>query len=289
MAMEYGYFDSEITGYDEEGMPIFDRAKTSDFMADFFARLISSGVLADPSDCFQVVAHDGMTVEVKPGYGYIKGRFAYDEESEYLTLEDAPTVSAYSRIDMVVIRNNYANRLCEIVIKTGIPAANPKEPELVQAASGDYYELCLATIYVKSNQTVVSQANITDTRYDNSYCGTVTQLIDHLDTSVFFAQFTQFYAEFVERCDSSYNDSVDALAAYLANLEESGEEQLNEIIAVLQSFESSSEESFSMWFQSMKDQLSEDAAGNLQLEIDEMLADRITDAEIDELMEEGSE
>ena len=30
MALEYGYFDSEITGYDEEGMPIFDRAKTSD-------------------------------------------------------------------------------------------------------------------------------------------------------------------------------------------------------------------------------------------------------------------
>ena len=24
MALEYGYFDSEITGYDEEGMPILD-------------------------------------------------------------------------------------------------------------------------------------------------------------------------------------------------------------------------------------------------------------------------
>ena len=30
MAMRYGYFDSEITGVDSEGMPIFDRAETSE-------------------------------------------------------------------------------------------------------------------------------------------------------------------------------------------------------------------------------------------------------------------
>ena len=89
MALEYGYFDSEITGYDEEGMPIFDRAKTSDFMADFFSKLITSGVLADPADCFQVMAHTGMTVQIKPGYGFIKGRFAYDKDPCLLYTSDA--------------------------------------------------------------------------------------------------------------------------------------------------------------------------------------------------------
>ncbi|MCD8286786.1 MAG: hypothetical protein LUD50_06155, partial [Clostridia bacterium] len=128
MALEYGYFDSEITGYDEEGMPEFDRAKTSDFMADFFSKLISSGVCADPATSFQVTAYSGMTVQIAPGYAYIKGRFAYDGEVSYLTLEDAPTVSAYKRIDLIVLRNNYAQRLCELVVKTGTPAASPVEP-----------------------------------------------------------------------------------------------------------------------------------------------------------------
>lgn len=281
MALEYGYFDSEITGYDEEGMPIFDRAKTSDFMADFFSKLITSGVLADPADCFQVLAHEGMTVQIKPGYGFIKGRFAYDKDPSYLTLENAPTVSAYKRIDMVILRNNYAERKSELLIKTGEPAANPKEPELLQPDSGDFYELCLATIYINSNQSVISQANITDTRFNDAYCGPVTQLIDHLDTSVFFAQLTQFYKEFVLRCEGSYSAAVEDLEAYiaalrkagdtyLAGLQNSGNTQLAEIVATLLKFETGAEAAFLEWFQHIKDQLGEDAAGSLQNQIDSL-------------------
>ena len=56
MAMRYGYFDSEITGVDSEGMPIFDRAETSELFRLLFAKLLTNGVLALPGDCFQVVA-----------------------------------------------------------------------------------------------------------------------------------------------------------------------------------------------------------------------------------------
>ena len=40
MSLRYGYFDSEISGYDEEGMPIFDRAESSDFLAMFISKII---------------------------------------------------------------------------------------------------------------------------------------------------------------------------------------------------------------------------------------------------------
>ena len=33
---EYGYFDSEIVGYDEEGFPILDRAQNSEIFALFW-------------------------------------------------------------------------------------------------------------------------------------------------------------------------------------------------------------------------------------------------------------
>ena len=56
MALRYGYFDSEIVGYDSEGMPILDRAESSDLLCLFFAMIVSDGVLAAPSNCFFVRA-----------------------------------------------------------------------------------------------------------------------------------------------------------------------------------------------------------------------------------------
>ena len=204
--LRYGFFDSEIVGYDEEGMPKFDRAESSDFLAMFISQIISDGVLAAPGDCFQVVASEGMMLKVRPGFGIVRGRFAADTKEAEIEIPKAPT--AYKRIDRVVLRVNYLQRLCEIVVKTGTPDATPVPPELLQPASGDFYELCLATVSVNSNQTVIAQAHITDTRYDSSVCGLVTQLIDHLDTSVFFTQLNAFYDEYVKKFNDNYADFI---------------------------------------------------------------------------------
>ncbi len=237
MALEYGFFDSMITGYDDENMPIFDRAQSSDFLALFFSKLITSGVCAEPNTNFQVTASSGMTVQIAPGFGYVEGRFARDEEIAYLTLDAAPTSG--SRIDMIVLRNNYPDRCCEIVVKSGTAASSPKEPTLIQDEGSDYYELCLAKIKIASGTTTVTNSMITDTRWDSEYCGAVTQLIDHLDTSEFFEQLYAFYDEYVS----------------------SATEKQDEI-------ENNFQTQFSEWFEQIKGQLSEDAAGNLQNQID---------------------
>lgn len=103
--LRYGYFDSEITGYDEEGMPIFDRAESSDFLAMFISRIISDGILAAPGDCFQVVAFEGMKLKVRPGFGIVRGRFAFDDKEFEVTIPKVPT--ANRRIDRVILRANY--------------------------------------------------------------------------------------------------------------------------------------------------------------------------------------
>ena len=103
MAMRYGYFDSEITGVDSEGMPIFDRAETSELFRLLFSKLLTNGVLAKPADCFKVLAGDtGLSVTVRPGFGLINGAFAYDPAPATFQLAAAPT--SYSRIDRVVLR-----------------------------------------------------------------------------------------------------------------------------------------------------------------------------------------
>lgn len=255
--MRYGYFDSEIIGTDSEGMPIFDRAETSDLFRLLFSKLVSNGVLASPSDCFQVVAAEGLNVTVRPGFGMINGAFAYDEAENTLTLEKAP--AQYSRIDRIVLRCNYADRLCELVVKTGTVANNPVAPKIVQPAAGDYYELGLATVTVGANVTAVTQANITDTRMDSTVCGFITQLIDHLDTSVFFAQLDQFYTEFVSKTEADYRLSREE---YLA--------MCQDIVGTLNTFEKTAESDFDTWFDTIKGKLAGDIAGALQIQIDNL-------------------
>ncbi len=203
---EYGYFDSEITGYDEEGFPILDRAQNSEIFALFWSKLISNGVLGAPADCLMVLADEGMKIKVNPGFIIINGHFGYNEKPEYITLDNAP--SQYRRIVAIIARINNIDRKMELIFKNGDTAVNPSVPELIQPKSGDYYELCLATIKVESNQTVIMQSNITDTRYDITYCGVVTNLIGTLDLSVFFTQLNAFYDEYVKKFNDNYADFI---------------------------------------------------------------------------------
>lgn len=273
MAMRYGYFDSEITGVDSEGMPIFDRAETSELFRLLFAKLLTNGVLALPGDCFQVVAgSSGLTVKIRPGFGLINGAFAYDGAEETYALATAPT--QYSRIDRVVLRCNYLERLCEIIVKTGTPAANPVPPELLQPSSGDYYELGLALVSIGTNQGVITQSSITDTRADSSVCGFITQLIDHLDTEVFYDQFNAFYTEFVEKSDASYemfqnmaaqayNGYTAAIDEYIEQLEAKGNADLTATTEALKEFQRNSQNAFNAWFAEVQGLLDEDVAGRL--------------------------
>lgn len=205
--LRFGLFDSDITGYDEEGMPIFDRAESSDFFALFFASLISNGVLGDRSDRFQVLALEGMKVEIQPGIGFIQGRFAFDDEKAIVELEPAP--QNYSRIDRIVLRANYIDRRCEIVKKTGAVDASPSAPPLLRPEpgnSGDYFELSLATIRVKSNQTIISNADITDTRLDGAQCGVVHSLIERVSTETLFVQYMDWYQRTTAQAESDLAD-----------------------------------------------------------------------------------
>lgn len=212
MALRYGFFDSEIVGYDEEGMPEFDRAESSDFLAMFLSQLVRSGVMAVPGDCFQVLAGEGMTVRVQPGFGVVEGRLACDDEEAVLEVEAADERNR--RIDRVVLRADYPDRKCEILIRTGMPSVDPQPPELVRDGA-DYFELCLAEIALRANQVAVTQVDITDTRADTAVCGWVTQNIDQVDTHTLFLQWQDAYNRFYADSSAEFRAWMDGLHAIL--------------------------------------------------------------------------
>ena len=90
------------------------------------------------------------------------------------------------------------------------------------------YQIVIAQVYVGAGATDITQANITDTRADTTLCGYVTGTVSEIDWDEITAQFEAYFAEFQEE-----------------NLDE-----------------------FLEWFEHIKDQLDEDAAGHLQNEID---------------------
>ena len=92
------------------------------------------------------------------------------------------------------------------------------------------YQLVIAQIYVGSGVTEITQSAITDTRPDTDLCGYITGTVTEMDFSQFSAQFEAYYNEFVAGNEADFDD----------------------------------------WFDHMKDQLSEDAAGHLQLEVDDL-------------------
>lgn len=178
MGVTFGFFDS-VTG---------DRRYTADDISNYFLKLISNGVFASPSNAMQVQATTGMTVNVSAGWGFINCKWINNSSAYPLTL-DASSLSQ-NRIDRIVLRldTSFNGRCITIEVKKGTNAANPVPPTLTR--EGDIYELSLAQIYVAAEASSISQADITDERPDTSVCGWVTGLINQIDTTNLFAQFT---------------------------------------------------------------------------------------------------
>ena len=176
MALQSGFFNS-IDG---------DRAKDAGFFSRYFASFIGNGVFPNPSNNLQVVANNDMTITVRKGNAWINGVYCYDDFDYTTSLDVADGV--LNRIDRVVLRLDIIDREIKLLVKKGTFASSPVAPTLQRDA--DAYELGIADIRVNRGVTRITQANITDTRYNKSLCGIVHGVVDQVDTTTLFNQFT---------------------------------------------------------------------------------------------------
>jgi len=91
-------------------------------------------------------------------------------------------------------------------VKRGTPALNPAPPPLQRDATT--YELALADVFINNGAITITQANITDTRFNTVLCGIATGLIQQIDFSVITAQFNAFFAEYKPRIQADYSKWV---------------------------------------------------------------------------------
>ena len=169
-----------------------DRKYSAEDWAAYFALFLSNGVFYSSADRLKVTAYEGMKVKVGKGAGFIAGRMYMLEADTTITLDTAD--GALNRIDRIVLRCDYTNRLITIAVKKGSYSASPTAPELTRDA--DAYELALADVYVAAGVVTITTANITDQRLNTALCGIVTGLVEQADTQEIFDEFYAYLQEF---------------------------------------------------------------------------------------------
>ncbi len=148
----------------------------------------TSGVYAKDTN-YAVSVTGPRQITVAPGLAWInyddfKGVSACSREAVNLIVPDAD--STLPRIDRVVLQFDTAANLTAVKLKPGTPAAAPEPPAILQ--NHNQYELGLCTVSVPAGSSVITAADITDTRADEDVCGVMRDGVTGIPTAQLVAQ-----------------------------------------------------------------------------------------------------
>ena len=175
----------------------------------------TSGVYAKDSN-YAVSVTGPRQITVAPGLAWInyddfKGVSACSREAVNLTVPDAD--STLPRIDRVVLQFDTAANLTAVKLKPGTPAAAPEPPAILQ--NHNQYELGLCTVSVPADSSVVTAADITDTRADEDVCGVMRDGVKGIPTAQLQAQALAMLTQL----STELHTKLDALDAAIAAVE----------------------------------------------------------------------
>lgn len=276
MAQECGFFNAQLVGGE------YDRVYLAEQFAAYFASFIGNGIFGGQMQQLEVVANSpaNMSVTVLSGKGWINGWWYRNNGNMQLSVAVADGV--LSRIDSVVVRWDNTRRDMYLYVIKGTPSNNPVKPPIVR--NNDYYDIQLCTISIPAGSTGVRQQQITDTRLDNSVCGLVTGVVNQINTTGLFDQFQAAFRDWKSNQQSNYEQWVSSKQTDYNNFIQTSQNNYNqyttnkqsEFNAWYNSRLTSYQALFENWFDGIKNQLSTDAAGNLQLQITNVLNKLLT-------------
>ena len=175
----------------------------------------TSGVYSKDTN-YAVSVTGARQITVAPGLAWVnyddfKGVSACSREAVNLIVPDAD--STLSRIDRVVLQFDTAANLTAVKLKTGTPAAAPEPPAILQ--NHNQYELGLCTVSVPAGSSVVTAADITDTRADEAVCGVMRDGVTGIPTAQLQAQALAIMTQL----STELHTKLDALDAAIASVE----------------------------------------------------------------------
>ena len=210
-----------------------DRTYNDRDFATFYKNLFRDGVIAPVADSLRVKSNPNGGMRITVSSGA-----AILDGYQFLNTEEVSLVvpvasTTQDRTDSVVVRHDVSAREITLVYKKGDTRVEQSDA---------VFELQLATIKVPRNGAMIYAENITDTRADEKVCG-----------------YSSPYEKVsVSGLESQYQDMLERT---FVDFQNSSSEDLH----ILQT-------DFQNWFNNLQDQLTENQAGNLQNQLDGLIA-----------------
>lgn len=245
MAFTYGFYNSKN----------HDRKYNAIEMSQIFDGLIHDGVYASVGKCFLVKATEyDNTVIVQSGRAWFDHTWNYNDADIMIQGEQSELL--LKRIDAIVIDINAGEDYREnsiLWIKGNAHSTNPEKPSLINTL--EHHQYPLAYIYREPNVEKIDQEKI-ENAVGSSDCPFVTGIIDYIDINDLLIQWKDQWEQFVKKYEETAiewtnEQKEDFLTFY------------TEFKAQMEAFENASSEDFNDWFTTLKNILSENAAGNL--------------------------
>ena len=254
MSVTYGFYNS-LNG---------DRKYNAEQVSSLFDGLIIDGVFASVGTAFAVKATTGITVNVGIGKAWFNHTWTLNDS--ILPLEAPEAEVLLDRIDAVVLEVDATEsvRANSIKFVKGTPSGAPSNPTLTNEGTVHQYPLCY--IYRKFGSSAITQADITNMVGTES-TPFVTAMLQTISLDELLGQWQSELDQFVD----ARQDEVDQ---WIASEESDFTEWFDQMKADLQAEQTlldqwvaTEQADFLAWYNQMKDQLGEDAAGNLQNQI----------------------
>lgn len=254
MSVTYGFYNS-LNG---------DRKYNAEQVSSLFDGLIIDGVFASIGTAFAVKATTGITVNVGIGKAWFNHTWTLNDS--ILPLEAPEAEVLLDRIDAVVLEVDATEfvRANSIKFVKGTPSSAPSNPTLTNEGTVHQYPLCY--IYRKFGSSAITQADITNMVGTES-TPFVTAMLQTISLDELLGQWQSELDQFVD----ARQDEVDQ---WIASEESDFTEWFDQMKADLQAEQTlldqwvaTEQADFLAWYNQMKDQLGEDAAGNLQNQI----------------------
>lgn len=222
-----------------------DRTYVAEDFARYFRTFISSGVFLKESTNLQVMANGDMTVTLMPGSAIING-YRYDNPEEII-IQLTPADGVLNRIDRISVTWSAEDGDIHYTVQEGISSYQPYAPNCRRTA--DYKDYVVADVYVGAGAVSIKQGDITDTRLNSEICGLAVAFSD-IDTTSIFNQFESWFQKIKAAGELSYDNLLKIFGDYTEEYQQM----------------------FLKWFAYIEGQLSEDAAGHLQNQINDLKA-----------------
>ena len=259
------------------------REYTASFLYEFFALFVGNGVYAN--ELTPTATNENMTVTHGAGHAWINGVVYKNALPIQLEIDTAD--GSLNRYDSLMVRLNLSTNEAYAWIEKGEFAMAPTPPSCTRNA--EIYDLKICDIYIPAGCTKITQAQIYDRRMDAAVCGVPVFPIEHMDMTAFYRQvandLTNFRAnaqaefsawaqsqqekrtgtmdELVELVRNLSSRSMEQINQYVDELEAKGDADVAAIVAAMSEMKRTEQEKFAAWFEYVRGQLDEDAAGRL--------------------------